>query len=425
MENHFRILDYISLFFDNHLNLFSFYVIANLCIICPFHLFGYTPFQRFFRLIYAVWTVYLVLNDLIKKRLKFDGITVTMACFFIWACISYLFQPRAHGIVQLTYLFTLLMMMALFFQMTRYYSKSDFQLYLKFIGKVVIYSVIVLNTLSIIYFMISGTFNLPQSITSLFNMNAGIYHHKVLGGEKCFLAMCFCYYLYKKKDISIASGLITILTSFVILYVGRPRTNYVQIAIVLLYFLFLVLKKNLGESKANKLFGAIVTIILILGIVVLGYTLSGHTINGKTLNEISTGRSNMWRDVFVVSLERPVLGWGWGNGEPMGDWVGVGFVENCHNMFLNVLLWTGFPGLLMFCGMVVLCILKIRRNKSLIESSGYTWFIVVTFALFVQAMLDPLVIGEDTRLGSPFFWLFAGMLYYLDQTKECDNTSIS
>lgn len=425
MKNNVKIVDFMSLFIDNHLNLFSFYVIINLCIICPFHLFGYTPIQRLFRFIYAIWTIYLVVSDLLRKRLKFDGITITMAMFFVWACISYLFQPRAHGIVQLTYLFTLLMMMALFFQMSRYYSKLDFQNYLTFIGKVVIYSVMVLNSLSIIYFMISGKVDLPQSIASLFNMSAGIYHHKVLGGEKCFLAMCFCYYLYKKKELSIYTVIITVLTSFVILYIGRPRTNYVQIAIVLFYFLYLMMKKYLGKLKANKVFNVIVAIILVLGIAVLGYMLTGHTINGKTLNEISTGRSNMWRDVFVVSLERPVLGWGWGNGEPMGDWVGVGFVENCHNMFLNVLLWTGFPGLLMFCGMVVLCILKIRRNKSLIESSGYTWFIVVTFAIFVQAMLDPLVIGEDTRLGSPFFWLFAGMLYYLDQTKECDNTSIS
>ena len=168
-------------------------------------------------------------------------------------------------------------------------------------------------------------------------------------------------------------------------------------------------------------FGGFIALVIIAFLV---YSLTGHLINGRSFWDISTGRSEMWSIVFHASLERPILGWGWGNGEPMGKWVGVGFVENCHNVLLNILLWTGFPGLILFCIIIVMWVIKIYKELPLIENTGNTWFLVVTVALFAQSLLDPLLVGEDTRLGSPFFWFLAGMLYYLDQTYT-DKRAIS
>ena len=410
--------------FTDRRNLLSFYILGILCVLTPLHEYGNTPIQRIFQTVYICWTLILLLHELFTKRLHFDHITMVLCFLFSWACVSYLLQPKAHGIIPLKHLATLLMMIMLVFPMTRYFTKDEMMKYFEKLAEIIIIAVIIMNIMSLVYYALYRSINFPAWINEMFasfserngrDRYAGIYYHPVMCGSKCFFAMVFCIILYRSKKISFATAALTYLTSAVMIFLADPRTNYVQICMAALYAVYLPAAGKHGEKQALQ----ILALCCITGITALCILKQDRIIGLFTgdLNQISSNRIIIWKTAWQEFLKRPLLGWGWENGEALLEYTNA-YVENCHNIVFNLLLWTGIPGAAAFLIFTFTLLKRIRENKFLIRKGRYGWFVLITAALYAQSLLDILIIGEDVRISTPLFWMIAGMLYYLNKTKE-------
>ena len=285
---------------------------------------------------------------------------------------------------------------------------------------------VILNILSIGYFLLHNTVSFPKFIESRFNMfserngvirYSGIYTHPVLTGEKCFLSIVFSCLLYKEKKISVPVLLTVLISSSVMLFLGDPRTTYLQLLFVLAYAVYKWLASKKGKRFA---FGCIgVAVILALILFVAKRLSSGGAIafGEQAVNQLSSNRLIIWKTALTEFTKRPILGWGWENGDAISAYTNAN-IENCHNIFVNLLLWTGLPGALLFLTMIVVWTRTIVKKWPLLRKMNYDWYVVITIALFIQSLLDILIIGEDIRVGTPFFWLLAGITYYFANNKK-------
>ena len=233
-------------------------------IILPLQAYGYAPAQRVFQNIYLIWSILILLHCLVTRSFKFDRILIVLALFFLWACITFLVQPKAHGIIPAKHLLTLLTMSAVVFPLSKYCDGKEFETLLKRIGKLIIVSTVMASVLSILYYYLKPNIQLPPAISSLFIYSEGrlegeyrypgLFYHPVMAGEKCFLSMIFSLYLLKKKDIPVWGLILTFVTSIWMMALGEPRTNYVQIGIVIIYALFKIICQKAGIKRAVILF---------------------------------------------------------------------------------------------------------------------------------------------------------------------------
>ena len=409
--------------FTDRRNLLSFYILGILCVLTPLHEYGNTPIQRVFQAIYMCWTVLLLLHELLARRLYFDRITLVLCFLFFWACLSYLLQPKAHGIIPLKHLVTLLMMIMLIFPMTRYYTKDEMMQYFEKLARIIIIAVTVMNILSLVYYALYRTVAFPARINDMFasfserngrDRYAGIYYHPVMCGSKCFFTMIFCIILYQRKKISAAVIVPAYLSSAAMIWLADPRTNYVQIAMACMYALYLVISRKYGTRFALRTL-ALCLIAGIASVFILKHDRIMSLFNGG-LNQLSSNRIIIWKTAWQEFLKRPLLGWGWENGEVLLQYTNA-YVENCHNIVFNLLLWTGIPGTAAFLVFTIMWLERIWQNKQLFHN-GYEWFILLAFAIYIQSLLDIVIAGEDVRISTPLFWFATGLLFYLNQTKE-------
>lgn len=404
----------------DHKYLLGFYIFVILYILCPFQAFGNSRIQVIFQYCYIAWTFFLILYDLIKRRFRFDRMLIIMLCFFIWCCVSYVFQPKGHGLVPLKHLCTLLMFLSLIFPMSRYYSDEDLNRYIIVISKMVIYITVLLNVLSLAYYFLHNTVSFPPFITERFGIfserngvyrYSGIYYHPVLGGEKCFLSMILGYLLCKKEKLSKVAFGITTITGLAMIILGDSRTTYLQLLVVLAYGIYRWIDTNKGHGFSR---GCLLAVVM-LGIVFIVVKSLRMGLNAGTaeqiLNTLSSNRLVIWRTAYQEFLKRPILGWGWENGDAIVAYTNSN-IENCHNIIMNLLLWTGIPGVTLFLLMALEWIRKTIQNWRSLKHRGYDWYVIIVVALVIQSLIDILIIGEDIRLGTPLFWFFAGLVYY-------------
>ena len=410
--------------------LFIFYLTGILYVICPLQIYG-SRIQSIFQLCYILWALVLIAYQLLTKRFRFDKMLVLMLCFYIWCWISYLFQPKPHGIIPLKHLLILLMFLALIFPMSKYYSEAELNRFLTTIFKMVVFITVFLNILSIGYYFLRGIIPFPNYIHEKFNLfsgrngilrYAGIYFHPVLAGEKCFLSIVFSILLHLKKKLSRFATLLTLLSSGAMIILADPRTTYLQLLFVSAYVAYQLLETRRGKRSAHIFL--VISIFIVVAVLLYFIVQSNQQGHFHLLNQFSSNRLIIWKTAVKAALKRPWLGWGWENSDSIVIYTQSG-IENCHNIIVNLLLWTGAPGLILFLIIIILWSMSIIKNWLALQASNYHWLAIITVALFIQSLLDILIIGDDLRIGTPFFWLFAGIAYYVSCKSNMEQDSSS
>ena len=410
-----KIRETVAKFLFNQQNLVLFYVFGVMYIILPLQAYGHAPVQRMFQNIYIVWTLLILLHSFITRSFKFDGILTVLALFFFWACLTYLVQPKAHGIVPAKHLMTLLAMSAVFFPLSKSCGADEFESLLKRVGKLIICSTVLFSIVSILYFYLAQAVQFPDAIAEYFIYSggrpdggtrySGLFYHPVMAGEKCFLSMMFSLYLLKRKEMPAWAFVLTFVCSIWMMYLGDPRTNYVQIGIVLLYALYKIVRSKIGTKN---------TVIVFAGIMGAGFIMALAkflTSDFSSINVISSNRMIIWSTAFQEFLKRPLFGWGWENGDAIAQFTNEN-IYNCHNIFMNLLLWTGIPGIILFICFLYIVFKRFVNISKHQETRLLDWMAITVIALVVQSCLDILILGEDVRAGTPVFWLLSGYLYY-------------
>lgn len=152
------------------------------------------------------------------------------------------------------------------------------------------------------------------------------------------------------------SGILSFMPSVVILFDGlnQKLKRFVWVLVIILMTVFIIF---LSGSKGNSLF---------------------------------ENRQTIWQLGIVKILEKPFLGYGAESGEVVYDkaFFENGFplsnliIDRSHNLFLDVVMWSGFAGLVLFC---VWLALSFRRLKTPPQK-----LIVLSFLIY--SMFQPLSI---------------------------------
>lgn len=170
----------------------------------------------------------------------------------------------------------------------------------------------------------------------------------------------------------------------------------------------------LGAYALNWRRFYLVVLIVTIGIAITLFILpSGEQAltlisRGGGVEEVSsmTGRTNIWHAVLVLSAERPIAGYGYASSIfvlPEHERL-VGFaVGHAHNLILQLLLTTGWTGVVLFIGAVlsigtravytgnwvVLALLAILLLNGITEASGFTTLANICSLAFTIAITLP------------------------------------
>jgi O-antigen ligase len=216
---------------------------------------------------------------------------------------------------------------------------------------------------------------LLESLIVLFQMISGhLYFGKPLGtlGEANavagFLAIGV-FFIYE----SLPS--ICILLPFISILFSESRTGILS---------FLV---NLGPmvSRFTNKFKRLTWAILVTLTLLLLFIFSEDK-----LNSFFESRSTFWKLGIESIFQRPVLGYGAETGEYVYEWAfyKTGFplsnltVDRSHNLFIDITMWSGFTGLILFVGFLLF---SYKNLKTISQKFAF-------FSFLIYSMFQPLSI---------------------------------
>jgi len=140
----------------------------------------------------------------------------------------------------------------------------------------------------------------------------------------------------------------------------------------------------------------------------------------------------LWKDIIKKSMEKPILGYGFGmlyNNETLKDmgWAygdDVGFLDP-HNSYLSILYRTGIVGLLIFLLFIISFFVKmIKFLRSCQDSAISTYMIsILSAVIFILVISFFMVVLEGPFLGI-FLWVFIGLALSLTNIYDIKIKSI-
>ena len=178
----------------------------------------------------------------------------------------------------------------------------------------------------------------------------------------------------------------------------------------------------MSEKNYCRILAAILILFLLLSFLFL-YTYDGESgtlyelsriLHGEIRDTFGSSRIRIWRGVFQLIKERPLLGGGTGT---VADRLDIlfsryvpetgttleSYVDNAHNMYLTILSDTGILGLCAFLALLIISIrhwIRCRHEASLCPALGCALLCYAAEEFF----------GLNLCLVSPLFWLLWGLL---------------
>lgn len=187
--------------------------------------------------------------------------------------------------------------------------------------------------------------------------------------------------------------------------------------------LFIVFGYHVIKSFNFKLNSIIISIILILSVFAYFQFVEGTMLTPNAiLNSLIKGtdtvgiRYDLLETGWKMFLDQPISGVGIGMFENYFSFYGPPALKNRpftpHNTYIQVLSETGFIGLLLFLGLILVSIISkienVKREKNLKQNNTYlaineTWLIILIL-LLIGAL-------TKTDLVDKFFWFLLGVQY--------------
>ena len=134
----------------------------------------------------------------------------------------------------------------------------------------------------------------------------------------------------------------------------------------------------------------------------------------QTIIDLSSGRIQMAEAIIRNANNHRFLGEGYGNNLLVNSRFNT---VHPHNLFLAILLYTGYPGLLAFCGFLFYTIKQITNNLHLIISLNFKWIFILTICVFIESLFDTCIIGAaSANIETLFFYLCLGIICNLNSS---------
>ena len=249
------------------------------------------------------------------------------------------------------------------------------------------------------------------------------------------ILLIFCLLLSKKKMVKLFAYIL-ILIDFIIIIFDKIRGSWVSLFISVLFIFYLYFRLPVLRKDLKKIVFFIITVTLIIILVIFFLSQFKPGIVRKILDEfegiykfnsLDTAPANnvkwrlmVWGDIFRESLEKPLLGYGFGKpflSESLReyDWLtpGEDWMDP-HNSYLSILYRIGFIGLFAFLFIIfrffkltINFINNCKDNQVRVYIAGFLTTIVFILGISLFA-----VVLEGPFLGI-FLWINMGIVVSL------------
>ena len=372
-----------------------------------------------------LWPILMIGNDIKNKAIHPDPMKTALLLFTGFALLSTLIHFSASTADTWTSLWGLINLLYILFTAPEH--ETDWH---HFFTRLSLFSVAYIGLLALASVILLACYradiSLPMGLASaerIFTYGhmgeetrfCGLFGYSTDGGNLCTLGAALSLYLFDQYQNRKAALPVTVL--FVLLfsytvYLLDVRTSMLALLTAAGLVVYRLLRRKCSVSRS---------ILILLSALIIGcgavFVLKRNAIAGfvsqlqedpyGTLRFVTTGRSVYWQNAFGQFLKHPLLGQGWNNAE------GVGYFD-CHNLLINLLLWTGICGTGAMLGFFVLLIRRLIENREQIISERLTSLVILLCVILITSMLERAVIGTvNTNPDASFFWLSAGTLAYL------------
>ncbi len=418
-------------FLSDRRNLCKFYLYAMMVIIAvvPFFFGRGTDLSFLYtlnRAVCSIWTLFLLLSDLIHHRVPKGLLSWSSAWLCAAACLSLIFGTSSPSSGQIAGIFFLIMTSYLAVTVGFYHSDTfsdDFDP----LFRILAIELFGLAAVSLIMFLFykngyESVFGIPyDAVTSPRVVRvrySGILGFATAGGYHLIAGLILCFYLSAKKKLPVWFRNLDILVSMVMIMLEDARNAYLEAAIIVLLLLYRWMRTKMQAKQVKWILAGAAAAVVIF------YVLRDASMNDPSngtaleyLNRFTSGRLALWAGAVKGFLSNPVFGQGWLNGSAITAVDPT--LSNAHNVFMNVLLWTGLAGMIPFCIFLIGGLIRILRNRRNLRSPADQWLMVLVICILWGSMLSSVsIIGDDSHLVSILFYLSFGYLYYLTPRKE-------
>lgn len=392
--------------------------------ITPMNLFMFVRYNGF-RMILCVWTAIILVHDIMERKAYFKDFEIILC---IWSFVGFIaiINPSIFGISHLVNLGVFVMFSYVFATSIHYYSKEEWMKFFIQIMKFVYYFILFILVLSILMYFTNISITLPFGnetlVPSALNDGMrqdgriryyGLFQYALPASLKCTLIIALGFSLYEKKELPLWVQIIVIVLCGWMIYQTESRTPLGIIAFMLVYFVFLIMRKYLGNKKTILILAGIM-VIGVIGIVLLKWTSIVEIIQQlqvdafAVLNRFTSRRYKAWVACMEEFRRHPIFGVGFGNDSAAYS-VNEPFA-NC--IIVNILLYSGILGMICFIAYLVLLLIRVIKGDQQIILDKNRWFVAIVICLLLESIFEQTIVGEYSHIETGFFWLISGYLLY-------------
>ena len=383
----------------------------------------------------SLFALCIFLFEAVHRKLFTSPIQNTLWVFFAITFVGTAMRREGLWIKSWIYEFLLFMKIYLFFILIPRLGKVETDKFVYHISKWCIAVFCTINTVSLLILVhhLLGFPDLPGvfAYSTMYSTSNhpgdyqfyGLYEWMTDGSYRTVTALILGLFLYSRRQLKPTLYYLNLITAVSYLLLGKARSGLLCLIPIAIYGMFVVLQK----WKNRKFAKIVVLSLLVLGGVAVVikavpklYTLHMlRTTNisafESQMNSVTNNRFQMWEAGIQVGMEKPVFGWGWA-------YLPVKLVEmtfndagiSLHNILVNVFVFSGFSGLVSLLVFFFASVVCLWRNRHLIASTKSGWLFVLVVCGWIQSMLQPGILGENSHIESIYFWIAYGYLIYLD-----------
>lgn len=383
----------------------------------------------------SLFALCIFLYEAVHRKLLTSPIQNTLWVFFAITFVGTAMRREGLWIKSWIYEFLLFMKIYLFFILIPRLGKGETGKFLYRISKWCIAVFCTINTVSLLILILHllgfpdfpGAFAYSSMVTTSNHDGQyqfyGLYEWMTDGSYRTVTALVLGLFLYSRSQLKPALYYLNMVSAVSYLLLAKARSGLLCLIPIALYGMFVVLQK----WKNRKFAKTVLLSLLVLGAIAIAIKAGPKLYMLRVLrttdvyafesqmNSITNGRFMMWEAGIQVGMEKPVFGWGWA-------YLPAKLVEmtfndagiSLHNILVNVFVFSGFAGLISLLVFFFASAVRLWRNRHLIASTKSGWLFILVLCGWIQSMLQPGILGENSHIESIYFWIAYGYLIYLD-----------
>lgn len=233
----------------------------------------------------------------------------------------------------------------------------------------------------------------------------GLFSYPTVAGFRNVLSCILGLHLANNKKVPWIFTIANIIMAFVMIILADSRAAMINMIIVCVFAVshFLYCKMHLSAKKIFLYIFCLVFGILIALLVIKWQTLMEFLTRFSkdpvgVLNVFGSDRINLFVSCVEMAKQKPIFGHGW--------YSQITYIDNSHNLFGNLLAWTGFGGTMIFALFLIIALLEMYQTK--LVSIGSWYLVCLLICTMIQSLLDKAILGEMHNPETYMFWLCLG-----------------